>query len=322
METIALGTTERQTTRLGFGCSSVMGALGRRDSLALLESSYEAGIRHFDVAPSYGFGEAESCLGEFLARHQGDITVTTKFGISPPARGLKSSLRSLARPLLKAFPGLKRVAASSLPTAPSTPPAFDVDHARQSLEHSLALLRGRIDCLLLHEATAEALTDDRLLRFLEDAVFAGKIGTYGVGSPAAAIPALLSERPAYCPVTQYEWSVLDSLIRPGESFRIHHRALTDDFQALQQALADDAPRRMRWSDHTGQDLSDPRTLAALMLKAALLSNPYSIILFSSKNAANIAANAALAGESLLDEAALRLYALVRSETVTELQGAA
>ena len=55
--------------------------LNRRQSLALLESAFEAGIRHFDTAPMYGYGEAESCLWEFLSKHPGEMTVTTKFGI-------------------------------------------------------------------------------------------------------------------------------------------------------------------------------------------------------------------------------------------------
>src|ERR1035437_1125675 len=109
MERIELGTTGRTTTRLGFGCSSLMGAMGRKQSLAILESAFDAGIRHFDVAPMYGFGQAESCLGEFLSRHRADVTVTTKYGI-PPAKhqGLISVARSIARPLVKALPGLKR----------------------------------------------------------------------------------------------------------------------------------------------------------------------------------------------------------------------
>ena len=78
MEQINLGTSGRTTTRLGFGCGSIMGAMSGRDSLALLEAAYDAGIRHFDVAPRYGYGEAESCLGEFLQRHRGQVTVTTK----------------------------------------------------------------------------------------------------------------------------------------------------------------------------------------------------------------------------------------------------
>ena len=75
-----------------------MGAMGRRESVAMLEAAFDAGIRHFDVAPMYGFGQAEGCLGEFLGRHRADVTVTTKYGI-PPAKnqGLIGLARVLAR---------------------------------------------------------------------------------------------------------------------------------------------------------------------------------------------------------------------------------
>ena len=55
MEQIRLASSGRETTRLGYGCSSIMGALGRRQSLRLLEAAYDTGIRHFDVAPMYGY---------------------------------------------------------------------------------------------------------------------------------------------------------------------------------------------------------------------------------------------------------------------------
>jgi hypothetical protein len=103
MQTIELGSTGRTTTRLGFGCSSLMGAMGRKDSVAMLEAAFDAGILHFDVAPMYGFGQAESCLGEFLGRHRGDVTVTTKYGIPAPKLA-----RSVAGPVVKALPGLKQ----------------------------------------------------------------------------------------------------------------------------------------------------------------------------------------------------------------------
>jgi D-threo-aldose 1-dehydrogenase len=51
---IDLATTGRKTTRLGYGCSSLMGAMGRKESLAMLECAFDAGVRHFDVAPMYG----------------------------------------------------------------------------------------------------------------------------------------------------------------------------------------------------------------------------------------------------------------------------
>ncbi|MFX6040902.1 aldo/keto reductase, partial [Acinetobacter baumannii] len=53
--------------RLGFGCAPMLGRVGRKDSLRALAIAYDNGIRHFDVARSYGFGEAEALLGEFLA---------------------------------------------------------------------------------------------------------------------------------------------------------------------------------------------------------------------------------------------------------------
>ena len=108
MRSIQLGPNGRTTSQLGFGCSSLMGASGKRASLATLEAAFAAGIRHFDVAPMYGYGEAESCLGEFLKRHPGAATVTTKYGI-PPARNqaLLGMARRVAGPVVRALPGLK-----------------------------------------------------------------------------------------------------------------------------------------------------------------------------------------------------------------------
>ena len=66
------------TARLGFGCSGLMARLDRAQSEALLVAAYEAGIRWFDVARSYGYGEAEGVVGRFLARlvlHEVELTL-------------------------------------------------------------------------------------------------------------------------------------------------------------------------------------------------------------------------------------------------------
>jgi aryl-alcohol dehydrogenase-like predicted oxidoreductase len=319
MEQIALGETGRTTTRLGFGCSSLMGAMGRRASLAVLESAYDAGIRHFDVAPMYGYGEAESCLGEFLQRHRNQVTVTTKYGIPP---GKKSSLISAARrvagPLLKTLPALKhRLAqAANAATRTSERATFTPQQAKDSLEHSLTALRtDHIDLWLLHEASAADLHDDALLVLLEQEVQRGTIGTFGTGSSADKIPALLAEHRAYCRTVQYEWSVLDPKLEaaPASPFCIHHRALTDNFRSLHRALIENKSLRQRWSTSTNTDLSNPKDLARLMLKAALLMNPASIILFSSKNTHHIKANAEVADDRTLEAPAAELYRLVQTE---------
>jgi D-threo-aldose 1-dehydrogenase len=135
MEQIILGTSGRNTTRLGFGCGNIMGAMGRRDSLKLLETAYDAGIRHFDVAPMYGYGEAESCLGEFLQRHQGQVTVTTKYGILPAKKTSLLSLgRHLAGPIVKKLPRIKKHLAQAVNAATrnNAHPAFTAAEAKES----------------------------------------------------------------------------------------------------------------------------------------------------------------------------------------------
>src|SRR5665213_3755850 len=102
---IALADTGRETTRLGFGGAGLMGRLSERESLRLLETAYDAGIRHFDVAPSYGHGMAERCLGKFLRGKIDQVTVATKYGILSPQRaGLLDIARNVTRPVLRRLP--------------------------------------------------------------------------------------------------------------------------------------------------------------------------------------------------------------------------
>lgn len=319
MYTIPLADTNRRTTRLGFGCGSLMGATNRRDSLKLLETAYEAGIRHFDVAPMYGYGEAESCLGEFLQRHRGQVTVTTKFGIAPPKKSAMIKVgRAIAGPILKQLPSLKhRVAhTANAVTRNSDRPSFTAAEAKASLDRSFAALRsGYVDLWLLHEVTAADLKDDTLLSLFESEVKRGTIGAFGIGSSADKIPALLTAHPAYCRTLQYEWSVLNSQIpdSPSAPFRIHHGALTANFRALHAVLTRNQPLCQRWSESTNTDLNNAKALAHLMLKAALVMNPASIILFSSQKTEHIHANVLTAADASLEVPARQLHNLVQAE---------
>lgn len=317
MDHVRLANNGRLTTQLGYGCSSIMGAINRRHSLRLLEAAYDAGIRHFDVAPMYGYGEAESCLGEFLQHHRNDVTVTTKYGIAPPKRG--GALRAARRvvgPIVQRVPALKRrlVRAAGAVATPAEKSKFSAEEARTSLENSLRLLRTDfIDVLLLHEAEAHDLTDDGLLHFLEESVAQQKIGSFGVGSDSAKIPTLLHDRAAYCRVVQHDWSVLDTTEQPSAAFHIHHRALTDRLHTLHATLTSDSQRCRRWSEVTGRDLARREELASLMLKTALVLNPNTILLVSSRNPGHIRENVRVAEDASLEEPARRLYHLVQRE---------
>jgi D-threo-aldose 1-dehydrogenase len=336
LETISLGNTGRSTTRLGFGCSSIMGALGRRDSLHMLEAAWDAGIRHFDVAPMYGYGEAESCLGEFLGRHRGQVTVTTKFGIRAKTGGALARIaRSALRPLVHRFPELTQrsrngstiAVTTSLPRVETTQaakprnPIFNAEEAKQSLHKSLTALKTEhIDVWLLHDVTANDLSDDNLLHFLENSVKSGSIGTFGAGTDRSSIDALTTRYPNYCPILQYEWSIYNAIPEHTGAFRIHHRSLTNNFRSLHAGMILEKERCSRWSDFVGADLANSQVLAKLLLKAALLLNPKSIILFSSKSPHHVQANVALASDHSLSTSAMALYRVVQTELISPSKG--
>ena len=95
------------TSRLGYGTTSLMAVDGGRERLHLLECAFDSGIRHFDTAPYYGYGEAERVLGEFLFEKRDQVTVTTKFGIQPPSLARNRFVNQMARKILRLAPSLR-----------------------------------------------------------------------------------------------------------------------------------------------------------------------------------------------------------------------
>jgi diketogulonate reductase-like aldo/keto reductase len=201
---------------------------------------------------------------------------------------------------------------------PSTVKAdFTAAQAAGSLERSLrALGVDHVDLFLLHEALPEDLVDDTLLEFLLAQQRNGVIGAFGVGGAASAVPRLLEERPDYCRVMQFDWSILDP--RPDTpGFSLHYGVLGRAFGWLRTALAADPVLQRRWSNEVDRDLSDDDVLSSLLLKAALEVNPTSIVLVSTRHIRRIQANVAVAEDQAEAEPALRLWELVRSEQLLQ-----
>ena len=317
MEQLQLAGTGRITTRLGFGCSTLIGSLNQKQAAALLDATWDAGIRHIDVAPMYGWGAAESCVGEFLRRKSGQVTVTTKFGILPPQKQTVAGLaRRIARPIVRALPGIKQqlARAASATLGGSQKANVNVEEARASLERSRkALQTDCIDLWLLHDVAASRLTDPNLLDFMREAVAAGSIGAFGASHDIAEIHTLFEERREFCNILQFEWSVYQSVPQFPGSFRIHHRALAHNYTALHAELKQRPDLCRRWSDELGCDMNSPAVIASLMLKAALVMNPDSIVLVSTKNPVHIAANVKTAEDSSLDKTARRFFELVQCD---------
>jgi aryl-alcohol dehydrogenase-like predicted oxidoreductase len=66
---------------LGFGCAPIMGSVDGTTARRALAIALEEGITHFDVARSYGFGEAERVLGECVRHRRHHVVIASKFGI-------------------------------------------------------------------------------------------------------------------------------------------------------------------------------------------------------------------------------------------------
>ena len=118
---------------LGFGCGPVLGRVGRGDSLRAIGAAWDAGINLFDTARSYGYGEAEGLLGEFLAGRRSEAFISTKFGIWPEQQqGWKQLAKPIVRGLLKLVPGARALVRRGAATQ-MTPNQFTVPILRKSL---------------------------------------------------------------------------------------------------------------------------------------------------------------------------------------------
>ena len=210
MRTTTLPGTELTTTRLGFGTAALMARLGRRESVRLLEQAHDSGIGHFDTARAYGYGEAESALGEFLSRHRDGVTVTTKLGMVPPRRspGLRAA-KAVARVVAASTPALRARLRQRAQTAVQSG-RFSPDEARASLETSLEELRLEcVDILLLHECRPADLETAGLLELLQTLVREGKVRHFGIATDADSTRVILAEKPEFAPIVQLAHNPLE-----------------------------------------------------------------------------------------------------------------
>jgi aryl-alcohol dehydrogenase-like predicted oxidoreductase len=203
------GATE--LSELGFGCAAIMGRVGRRDSLVALSAAADAGINFFDTARSYGYGESEALLGDFLKGRRESAVICTKFGILPPPRGgWKQRVKPLAQAAIRVFPAL-RARARKAAAGQVKGGQFSLDVLRASFETSLRELQtDYVDMLLLHGATLEVLDQDDLLEAMGRLVESGKVRMAGISGDQAVIAETFRRQP--CALTTAQFALnLDSM---------------------------------------------------------------------------------------------------------------
>lgn len=194
----------RHISVLGFGCAPLLGRTGRSQSLAALHAAFDGGINFYDTARSYGYGESETLLGEFLAGRRDKVVLCTKFGILPAARGgWKQRVKPLAQAAVRAFPQLRGFARQQA-AGQMVAGQFTTANLRTSLETSLRELRtDYVDMLLMHDAPASVLDDGELLQAMGQLVEQGKVRMAGISGGHGTIAATLQARPPMLTTAQF-----------------------------------------------------------------------------------------------------------------------
>lgn len=265
----------RETSRIGLGCGRLVGGAGLDASRQVVEEALDLGIRHFDVAPSYGLGLAEDALGALL-EGVGDVTIATKVGIGRPGNAkLKALARQLLRPLVKSAPALKAaLGRSGGGGAPSG--QFAPDDVQHSLADSLRRLRrDRIDALLLHEPVAADLSAalaDRLASFIGD----GRVAAVGSGTGADSAGLV-----PFGTVRQYRFGP-----RPDEE---SGDVLLHGVLRAFAASIEDGPGRAAFLSVMDRNLDDPESWPGSLLTLALACRPDAMLLVSSTSATRLRA---------------------------------
>ncbi|HYF31987.1 MAG TPA: aldo/keto reductase [Chitinophagaceae bacterium] len=282
--------------QLGFGCVSLTAHQSRARAIETLELVFDQGIRHFDVARLYGMGYAEGILGDFIKNKRDQLTVTTKFGLNPPAQAIKNQqLVQTIKKLLKKFPLVNKYVRKKVSQAVSVS-QYTPAEAERNLEVSLRELKtDYIDYYLLHEATLQDANKEDIIDFLNKKVQEGKIKKFGLGTSYAHLQDDCNLfHPAHS-VFQFENSVLDNRLQTlrnrGGKLVITHSAI-NKWNTLAGMAAAQPAMVMEYSDKLGVDLREPGNITGSMLLFALQDNPNGKVLFASTNPAHITHNLA------------------------------
>jgi len=317
---IAVSGLAVRTPAVGFGCSSLTGTDPSNANL-VLQAAFDAGVRHFDTARYYGYGEGEGILGRFLKSRRSEVTISTKFGIEPPRRTTALGVglyfgRRIVR-LLPAMRGFLQRGTQSLVKSG----AFSAPQAQVSLETSLRELgTDHIDFYLLHDYIVGEKPPDELLEFLENSIKAGKIHSFGIGTSFENVLQALERQPRLCSVLQFQNSVLtrncDYLPR-GDSDRlvITHGALGGSYRSILTFLEARSDVAKDWAAKLGCHRLDEDTLSALMLNYAADANPKGLVLFSSRDPVRVSRNVKAILESDFSAAQIAMFGeLVKQES--------
>jgi D-threo-aldose 1-dehydrogenase len=284
---------------LGFGCASLYGLPGRRERRAVLESAYDLGIRHFDVAPIYGLGMAEAELADFARTHT-DIRIATKFGIRPTVIG---HLAGFVQPPIRRILQTSATVKSKVKQSGAAPDAgavgrvlysrgdYSAASAKRAVVSSLRALRTeRIDYFLLHEPVAVPAEDYReLVDYLESE--RSLIGYWGpAGDLSRTDDVVVAALTARAPAVQFPYDLIAGYRGPRpeqDRPNITFGFLGGTLPRVTGVLRREPEFRQHCSELLDADLGDARTVLKLLVRDAVTHNQGGIVLLSSTKIENL-----------------------------------
>ncbi len=195
---------------LGFGCAPLGGRVGVRQARRALDVAWDLGVRYFDTARSYGYGESERILGAFARGRRDRLLIGTKAGIRAPRPSLARRLaKGVARRAFDVAPTLRQRLRGALGRQHQKG-LFTAEDVRLSVDESLRELgTDYLDVLFLHECPLELLGRDELFQLLDDLRRAGKVRAWGLSSEADVLLAALGGARPDVPALQYRSNLLD-----------------------------------------------------------------------------------------------------------------
>ncbi|WP_306324497.1 aldo/keto reductase [Streptomyces venezuelae] len=150
MEQRTLGTEGLTASAIGYGAMGTAVGYGPSDdtrSIAAMRRAHEIGVTHFDTAEMYGWGEGERLLGRALAPIRAEVTIATKFGLTPAS-------------------------------GPDSRP----DHIREVVDNSLRNLRTDVIDVLYQHAPDPEVPIEEVVGVMREFVDAGKVRYLGLSN--------------------------------------------------------------------------------------------------------------------------------------------
>ncbi|TDD94685.1 aldo/keto reductase [Flavobacterium cellulosilyticum] len=178
-----------ESSVIGFGCAPILGAVDAQKAKEAINFAMEMGVNHFDLARSYGYGEAENFVGKLLISNRKNIVISSKFGIKA---NFKAKLFRPLKPIARNVIDIKKkyLVKANEEKVSKKNIISNTFHNRielnpkemiLSLEESLKSLKtDYLDYFFIHEPLEKILNIDELLETGMNLKKVGKIRAFGI----------------------------------------------------------------------------------------------------------------------------------------------